>query len=81
MSPLLCRLHCLMPHQHLSPSSLSTAGLVQHTLLCQKLLLLYTLQGRHICSLTLPRTKHNEPRPMGQWPQGTRQRPLFIFNT
>lgn len=40
----------------------------------------YTLQGCHICSLTLPLTKHSEPCPMGQQLR-VQAASLFIFNS
>lgn len=40
----------------------------------------YTLQGCHICSLTLAHTKRTEPYPMGQQLR-VQAASLFIFNS
>lgn len=77
MSPQPCCLQCPSTHPH-SPCPCWGA---QHALLPMlEAFIGYTLQGCHICSLTLLLTKHPEPHPMGQQLR-VQAASLFIFNS
>lgn len=76
------RAACSVPcHTSTHPHSPCPYLGTQHALLPMlEAFIAYTLQGCHICSLTLAHTKRTEPYPMGQQLR-VQAASLFIFNS